>query len=90
MCDALPMETGRITPAALSAPRQDPASRAAYEYKLLGTDGLAVGELSELLARHQRDGWVVDRLLVSDAGGGRADMTDLQDLGILLRRKRRN
>lgn len=89
MCDALPMETGRITPAALSVPRQDPADCAGCEYKLLGTDGLAVGELSELLARCQRDGWVVDRLLVGDTAGGRADMTDLQDLGILLRRQRR-
>jgi hypothetical protein len=83
------METGRTTPAALSAPRQDPACQGSYEYRLLGTDGLAVGELSELLARHRRDGWEVDRLLVSEAAGARADMTDLQDLGILLRRRRR-
>lgn len=89
MCDALPKETGRVTQAALSAPRQEPAGRAGCEYKLLGTDGLAVGELSELLAAHQRDGWVVDRLLVGDGAGGGADMTDLQDLGILLRRQRR-
>ncbi|GEM_PF-2496191 len=90
MCDALPIETGRTTPAALSTPRHDPDARVGFEYKLLGTDGLAVGELSQLLARHRRDGWEVDRLLVGDAAGGQADMTDLEDLGILLRRKRRD
>lgn len=89
MSDSLRIETGRQTPAAPLPPRREPAGWDGFEYKLLGTDGLAVGELAELLAAHRRAGWEVDRLLLGDEASKAADMTDLIDLGILLRRRRR-
>lgn len=58
------------------------------EYKLLSADGLAVGELNALLAQHRREGWVVAQLLLDD-DDRIADIKDLKELGILLRRERR-
>jgi hypothetical protein len=59
------------------------------EYKLISAAGLAVGELYALLDRHRRAGWVVAQLLLDDEDRI-ADIDDLQDLGILLRRERRS
>ena len=90
MSGQLSAQAGRRTPALPLPPRQDLESWAGYEYKLLSAEGLAVGELSELLARHRARGWELARLLLAEPAGRSADMTDLQDLGVLLRRKRRN
>jgi len=59
------------------------------EYKLLSTEDLAIGELNRVLADHRARGWVVDRLLGAGHAPDSADISDLDDLGILLRRERR-
>jgi hypothetical protein len=64
------------------------ATRTRFEYKLLSADGLPVGELNALLARHRREGWVLVQLLLEDEDRI-AEFNDLNELGILLKRERR-
>jgi len=64
------------------------AARTHFEYKLLSADGLPVGELNALLARHRREGWVLVQLLLEDEDQI-AEFNDLNELGILLKRERR-
>ncbi|MBN2082736.1 hypothetical protein JW859_11110 [bacterium] len=59
------------------------------EYKLLSTEDLAIGELNRMLADLATQGWEVDRLLGAGDAPDSADIGDLDDLGVLLRRERR-
>lgn len=82
---AAPVHYGPAGPPGLAPAGTAVAPR--FEYKLISAAGLAVGELNELLTRHRRAGWVVAQLLLDDEDRI-ADIDDLQDLGILLRRER--
>jgi len=74
--------------AAGAAAAKSSAARMRCEYKLISADGLPVGELNALLAQHRREGWVLVQLLLEDEDQI-ADINDLEELGILLKRERR-